>query len=119
MPDQANRLFQVLSSPTPEQAEALASVGLRKQATTAPHGVLLETSICARIRADLRKIVQPFDEPTGGLDQASLSFVELGEYVAVIISDTSPTATGLRRLGASPVYIFEKNKVKFVARLAT
>ena len=118
-PDQANGLFRVLSSPTPQQAEALASIGWRKQATTAPHGVLLETSLCARMRAAPESTSGRLTKQRGGLGQASLSFVELGDYVAVIISDTSPTASGLRRLGASPVYVFEKDKVRFVARLTT
>jgi hypothetical protein len=116
-PQQADRLFQMLSSPTVQQEEALSSVGLSRQSVDAPHGVLRETSLCARMRAALRRSLRPADEPAGGLDDARLSFVELGDYVAVIISDTRPTSTGLLRLGASPVYIFDKDKVRFIARL--
>jgi hypothetical protein len=117
-PEQADRAFGVLTSADPDTREALASVGIATQSPSAPHGVLRATSACARLRAALRKNLRPADEPAEGLKEADLSFVELGDYYGVIVVPTTPPANGLRRAGPAPLYIFDKEKIAFVARLA-
>lgn len=117
-PEQADRAMQLLASTNAGVREGLGSIGVTPQLANAPRGVLRSTPACARLRASLRKSIRESDTPPEGLRQAPLSFLELGDYYGVIVTSGSKPANGLRRAGVAPLYLFDRNTMEYVARLA-
>ncbi len=63
-------------------------------------------------------MIRAADMPAEGLTDPRLSFLELGQYYGVIVTSGRKPASGLRRAGAAPLYLFDRRNVEFVARLA-
>jgi hypothetical protein len=116
--EQVDRAMQMLASNNASLIEGLRSIGVTPQPADAPGGVLRSASACARLRASLRKVIRDADMPAEGLTDAPLSFLELGQYYGVIVTSGRKAASGLRRAGAAPLYLFDRRNVEFIARLA-